>query len=143
MPHSPAALSKADHLGFAASLLCAVHCALFPLALALLPSLGLQSVGWVDLDQAFVVFATVLGTTTLTLGWRRHRAFRAWAVLLPGLLLVWLASFSGLHQHTLGHALVMTLGGTLLAAGHWLNLRLTHAAEANGGSKPCARASAE
>jgi MerC mercury resistance protein len=132
MSHSSAALSKADHLGFKASLLCAVHCALFPLALALLPSLGLQSIGWVDLDQTFVVFATVLGVTTLTLGWRRHRAFRAWAVLLPGLLLVWLASFTGLHQHTFGHALVMTIGGTLLATGHWLNLRLTHAAKANG-----------
>jgi MerC mercury resistance protein len=131
MSHPSAALSKADHLGFTASLLCAVHCALFPLALALLPSLGLQSIGWVDLDQAFVVFATVLGVTTLTLGWRRHRAFSAWAVLLPGLLLVWLASFTGLHQHTFGHALVMTIGGTLLATGHWLNLRLTHAVKAN------------
>ncbi|MEQ1512734.1 MAG: MerC domain-containing protein [Lysobacteraceae bacterium] len=136
MSHPSAALSKADHLGFTASLLCAVHCALFPLALALLPSLGLQSIGWVDLDQAFVVFATVLGVTTLTLGWRRHRAFRAWAVLLPGLLLVWLASFTGLHQHTFGHALVMTIGGTLLATGHWLNLRLTHAVKANGVSTP-------
>jgi hypothetical protein len=135
MAHSPAALSKADHLGFTASLLCAVHCALFPLALALLPSLGLQSVGWIDLDQAFVVFATVLGATTLTLGWRRHRTFRAWALLLPGLLLVWLASFTGLHQHTLGHALVMTMGGALLAASHWLNLRLTHAATLNGVSR--------
>ncbi len=130
MAHSPAALSKADHLGFTASLLCAMHCALFPLALALLPSLGLQSVGWIDLDQAFAVFATVLGATTLTLGWRRHRAFRAWAVLLPGLLLVWLASFTALHQHTYGHTLAMTIGGTLLAASHWLNLRLTHAAKA-------------
>ena len=136
MSHPSAALSKADHLGFTASLLCAVHCALFPLALALLPSLGLQSIGWVDPDQAFVVFATVLGVTTLTLGWRRHRAFRAWAVLLPGLLLVWLASFTGLHQHTFGHALVMTIGGTLLATGHWLNLRLTHAMKANGVSTP-------
>jgi hypothetical protein len=131
MAHSPAVLSKADHLGFAASLLCAVHCALFPLALALLPSLGLQSIGWVDLDQAFVVFATGLGVATLTLGWRRHHAYRAWVVLLPGLLLVWLASFTGLHQHTFGHAVAMTVGGTLLAAGHWLNLRLTHAAELN------------
>jgi hypothetical protein len=136
MAHSPAALSKADHLGFTASLLCAVHCALFPFALALLPSLGLESVGWIDLDQAFVVFATVLGATTLTLGWRRHRAFRVWAVLLPGLLLVWLASFTGLHQHTYGHTLAMTIGGTLLAASHWLNLRLTHAAKAAAVLRP-------
>lgn len=135
MRHSSPALSRADHLGFTASLICSVHCALFPIVLALLPSLGLQSLGWIDLDQAFVVFATLLGTTTLTMGWRRHRAFRAWAVLFPGLLLVWLASFTGLHQHTMGHAFAMTIGGILLAAGHRLNLQLTHAANVDGESQ--------
>lgn len=121
------ALRHADRVGFAASFLCAVHCALLPVALALLPALGLNLGGWIDFDQAFVIFATLLGLTTLSLGYRRHRAFRAWALLLPGLALVWLGAFSPLHDHTLGHAAIMVAGGLLLAAAHLLNLRLTHA----------------
>jgi len=127
MAAQDSALRRADRVGFAASFLCALHCALFPILLALLPAFGLNLGGWIDLDQAFVVFATLLGATTLTLGWRRHRAFRAWILLLPGLALVWAGSFSQLHDHTFGHAVVMTIGGLLLAGAHLLNLRLTHA----------------
>lgn len=123
------ALRKADRIGFAASLLCAVHCALLPLAVALLPTVGLGLGGWVDLDQAFVVFATVLGMATLALGYRRHRAFQAWAFLLPGLALVWAGSFTSLHDsHGLAHAAVMTVGGLALAGAHLMNLRLAHRA---------------
>ncbi|HZH43400.1 MAG TPA: MerC domain-containing protein [Lysobacter sp.] len=127
MPVSPSALRKADRLGFAASVLCALHCAMLPVGLALLPSLGLGLGGWVDFDQAFVVFATLLAATTLTLGWRRHRRFHAWALLAPGLALVWVGAFSPLHNHTLTHVAIMTTGGLLLAAAHLVNLRLTHA----------------
>jgi len=124
------ALHTADRVGFAGSFLCAVHCAVLPLVLALLPAFGLELGGWIDIDQAFVVFATLLGATTLTLGYRRHRVFRAWLWLLPGLGLVWLGAFTRLHNHSLTHALVMTSGGLLLAAAHLINLRLSHAAAA-------------
>ena len=130
MSSQPSALRNADRVGFAASFLCAVHCAVLPLALALLPAFGLKVGGWIDIDQAFVVFATLLGAGTLTLGYRRHRVFRAWLWLLPGLGLVWLGAFTPLHNHGMSHALVMTTGGLLLAAAHLINLRLTHAATA-------------
>lgn len=127
-------LRNADRVGFTASFLCALHCALLPLLLALLPALGLKFGGRVDIDQAFVVFATLLGATTLTLGYRRHRAFHAWALLLPGLALVWAGAFTVLHDHTWVHAAVMATGGLLLAAAHLLNLRLTHALGAGASS---------
>ena len=126
-PSSSQALRRADRLGFAASFLCAIHCALLPLALALLPALGLGVGGWIDFDQGFVVFATLLGLTTLTLGYRRHRGFHAWLLLVPGLALVWAGAFTPLHDHGLAHAAIMTVGGLLLAAAHLVNLRLTHA----------------
>ena len=130
MSAQPSALRAADSVGFAGSFLCAVHCAVLPLVLALLPAFSLKIGGWLDIDQAFVVFATLLGATTLTLGYRRHRVFRAWLWLMPGLGLVWLGAFTRLHNHTLTHAVVMTIGGLLLAAAHFINLRLTHAAAA-------------
>jgi hypothetical protein len=130
MVSSSSGLNHADRVGFAASFLCAIHCALWPWLLALAPAFGLEVGGWVDLDQAFVVFATVLGVSTLTLGWRRHRMFRAWALLVPGLTMVWLGAFGPLHVHDMPHALVMTTGGVLLALAHLLNLRLSHMASA-------------
>ncbi len=128
MHSSGLTLHKADRVGFAASFLCAIHCALWPWLLALAPAFGLEVGGWIDLDQAFVVFATLLGVSTLALGWRRHRGFHAWLLLVPGLTLVWLGAFSPLHDHSMTHAVVMTVGGLLLAAAHMVNLRMTHAA---------------
>lgn len=120
-------LNRADRIGFAASFLCAIHCALLPLALAVLPTLGLSAGGWVDIDQGLTVFITLLGVTTLAIGYRRHRVFRAWMLLLPGLAMVWAGAFTPLHDHGLVHAAVMTVGGLMIAAAHLVNLRLSHA----------------
>ena len=123
---------KADRLGIAGSLLCAVHCALMPLMLSVLPALGVGLTGTVDWDQTFVVFATLLGVATLSLGYRRHRAHHAWMLLLPGLVMVWLGSFTSLHDHSSGHAVMMTCGGLMIAAAHFINLRLNHRADRIG-----------
>jgi hypothetical protein len=119
---------RGDRLGLFGSVLCALHCALLPVLIALLPTLGLGGASLIDFDQAFTVFATLLGLTTLSLGYRRHRAFHAWMVLIPGLALVWWGSFFGLHDHSLAHVGVMVAGGSAIAAAHLINLRLGHAA---------------
>lgn len=120
--------STGDRIGMFGSLLCAVHCAVLPLVIAALPALGLGAMSWIDIDQAFTVFATLLGITTLSYGFRRHRGFRAWFYLLPGLAMIWLASFTPLHNHSLGHVLMMVVGGLSIAAAHMANFRLTHLA---------------
>lgn len=120
-------LSRGDRLGMVASTLCAVHCALLPLLIALLPSLGFGLAGRADLDQAFVLFASLLALTTLSQGYRRHRTFRAWWFLLPGVALLWGGAYTSLHSHGLLHTSLMVAGGLLLGAAHWMNLRLSHA----------------
>ena len=50
-----------DRFGAAGSLLCAVHCALMPMLLALIPSLGLAFFQRDGVELAVVVFVTVLG----------------------------------------------------------------------------------
>ena len=128
--------TSGDRVGMAGSLLCALHCAALPLVVAGLPALGLGALPWVDIDQAFTLFATLLGITTLGFGFRRHRAFHAWLVMVPGLILLWLGSFTALHQHGAGHVAVMVIGGLMVAAAHLVNLRLTHQAARMVGYAP-------
>ena len=125
-PRIAANLSRADRIGLTASLLCALHCALLPLAIVLLPSLGIATALGDSFEEGFVVFATLLGLFTLVSGYRRHRAVRALRLLLPGLAILWLGVlYEPLHHSLWPHALAMTLGGTLVGLAHLANLRLT------------------
>ena len=116
-----------DRVGAAGSLACAAHCALLPLLIAALPSLGLAM--WLSdgLEFGFVLFASLLGAFSLLWGYRRHRALRALGLLLPGLAVLWVAVlYTPLHHSVVPHAVAMTLGGTLVGLGHLVNLRLNH-----------------
>ena len=129
MPHAcarPKASPLLDRLGAAGSLLCALHCALLPLAIAVLPALGIALWSSEVFELGFVIFATLLGVVTLVLGYRRHRVGRALALLLPGLAVLWLGLLAApLHTQTIAHAVTMTLGGTLVGVAHLTNLRLS------------------
>ena len=116
-----------DRLGATGSLVCAVHCALLPLVIALLPSLGIAVWLGEDFEQGFVVFASLLGLFTLVWGYRRHRAVRALGLLLPGLAALWLGVlYAPLHHTLVPHAITMTFGGSLVGLAHLANLRLNH-----------------
>ena len=57
-----------DRLGATGSLLCAIHCALLPLLIALLPSLGIAAWLGEDFERGFVLFASLLGHVHARLG---------------------------------------------------------------------------
>lgn len=119
--------SLLDRFGATGSLVCAVHCALLPLAIAVLPSIGLTFLGSEGFEGAFVGFATLLGVFSVYWGYRRHRAVRALLLLIPGLLTLWLVVlYRPLHEMAVLHAIAMTLGGTLVGMAHIANLRLNH-----------------
>ncbi len=117
---------RGDQIGVVGSVVCALHCAMAPMLASLLPALGLGVFVGSDLDQAFAVFVGLLGVSTLTLGYRRHKAFHAWLLLVPGIALIWAGSFTSIHDHSLTHVSVMVAGGLMVAAAHLTNLRLTH-----------------
>lgn len=122
-----ASLGRADRFGFVASFVCALHCALLPVAIAVLPSLGLAAWLGEGFEEAFVIFASLLGLFTLASGYRHHRAVRALGLLIPGLVVLWVGVlYAPLHQSLLPHALAMTFGGTLVGLAHLANLRLVH-----------------
>jgi hypothetical protein len=114
----------ADRLGAGAAWLCAVHCAAWPLLVALLPALGAWNLA--GLEEGFVVFAGVLGLASLTTGYRRHRIFRAFWFLVPGLVLLMVGAFTDVHGNLVWHAVLMTAGGVLVGVAHVVNLRLSH-----------------
>ncbi|MEP6633257.1 MAG: MerC domain-containing protein [Luteimonas sp.] len=119
--------SLLDRLGATGSLLCAIHCALLPLLIALLPSLGIAVWLGEDFERGFVLFATLLGLSSVVWGYRRHRAVRALGLLLPGLIALWTGVLYGpLHHSLVPHAVVMTFGGTMVGLAHFVNLRLNH-----------------
>jgi len=116
-----------DRIGATGSIVCAIHCALLPIVIAVLPSLGIAVWLGDGFEQAFVLFATLLGLFSVVWGYRRHGAIRALGLLVPGLAALWAGVlYAPLHHALVPHAVAMTLGGTLVGLAHVANLRLNH-----------------
>jgi hypothetical protein len=116
-----------DRLGYGVSFICALHCALIPVAVAAAPSIGASEWLGHGFDLVFAVFATLLALTSLWQGYRKHRAYRALSLLVPGLLVIWAAVlYTPLHKDLITHAVLMTFGGTLIGIAHIINIRLSH-----------------
>ena len=118
----------ADPVGGTGAMLCALHCAALPFVLVALPSLSLGFFATSAFEQAFVVFATVIGASSLWSGYRRHHGRRPFVVLVCGLAAVWTGvTVATVHDNVVAHAVAMSVGGTLIAIAHLLNLRQSHA----------------
>jgi membrane-bound ClpP family serine protease len=117
----------ADRIGATASFLCAIHCAVLPFVLAALPAFGLGFLADHGFERGFIIGASLLALGTVIHGYRRHRVRRALALLLPGLMLLWIGGFvMDAHSTLMWHALFVALGGSCVAAAHLTNLRLVH-----------------
>lgn len=121
----------ADRFGATASFLCAIHCALLPFVIAVLPALGLAFLADHAIERGFVIFACLLAATMLLLGYRRHRRANALLLLLPAVLLLLAGVIVDFEQSAVAHAWLVSTGGSLLALAHLVNLRLSHVHDAN------------
>lgn len=118
--------SRVDRFGALASLLCAVHCALLPVVFGILPALGLGFLADHVFEQMFVSFAIVLASISLLYGLRKHGSYRAFASLVPGIVLLVIGVLVGADHSNIWHAALVSIGGTLIAISHVINMRLTH-----------------
>jgi hypothetical protein len=115
----------ADPIGSTGAMLCALHCAALPFLLVALPTLSLGFFGTSEFEFGFVGFATLLGTTSLWAGFRRHRRRRPPVLMALGLAAVWIGvTVPTVHDDMVAHAVVMSLGGALISVAHLLNFRL-------------------
>lgn len=117
---------RIDRLGAFASMLCAVHCALLPVVFGVLPALGLGFLANHRYEQAFVGFAILLASISLWFGVRNHGSYRAFLFLVPGIILLIVGVLIGVDHADRTHAVVVSIGGTLVALSHLVNLRLNH-----------------
>lgn len=81
-PHLPhRQRNRLDAIGAGLSFACALHCALQPLLLALLPLLGLGVLLDERLETMFLGFSILLAGTSVISGWRHHRQPQALPLL--------------------------------------------------------------
>jgi MerC mercury resistance protein len=113
-----------DAFGMAGSLLCAVHCAVTPAIMSLLPLAGLECLGVETTEYGLVGLSATLGFVSLTMGYRRHRSRRAIGVLSGGLALLALGRITDVcGVESVGVVSAVT-GGCIVAAAHVINRRL-------------------
>lgn len=114
-------MSMWDRIGIGVSVVCAIHCLLFPVVVALLPIVPLagDSYHWVH-----PLFLLLIVPTVFYAARRSHYDRRILIWLLSGLLLVTLGWLGG---HGWGWRWVETvltlLGSVALVRGHWRNYR--------------------
>jgi len=132
VPTSPSAPSPrrfatlVDRVGATASMLCAVHCALLPFVLALLPLIGLEFLAGHTFERIFVGCAAVLACASLVTAYRRHRHPHALFLMVPGIALLCVGIVVNLDVHVLVHTACVVTGGVLVASAHVVNLVLAH-----------------
>ena len=114
----------ADRVGATASFLCAIHCALLPFVLTLLPLLGLGFLAGHRFERGFVMFAATLALLSLVGGYRRHRRPFPLLLALPGLLLLLLGVTWAADISIVLHSAMVTSGGVLVASAHFVNLSI-------------------
>jgi hypothetical protein len=112
-------LPSLDALGAAASAACALHCALIPLAAAVMPYVGLGALDSAAFDRGFAAFAIVFGLVVIGGGYCRHR-MRLLLALFSAAVALLIVGVTVAHTSA-WHAVALALGGSLMAAAHLVN----------------------
>lgn len=126
-PDAKSAGGGLDRAGMVVSCLCALHCAVLPAVVAILPTIGLGLLASEATEMALMGSSAATGAISLGLGFRRHRSGLALIVLGLGLAMLALGRLAeSTGTEILGVAAVVS-GGLAIAGAHLLNLRLCRA----------------
>ncbi|MEY4572751.1 MAG: hypothetical protein RLZ10_1999 [Bacteroidota bacterium] len=108
-----------DALGIAASIACAIHCAVLPLIMSSLPILGINIINNFWFEIFMIVLAMAIGLHSLTHGFKKHH-HRVLPIIVfvigIGLLLV----KQILHQYQLWFLVPAVI---LIVSAHYINYR--------------------
>jgi len=120
-----------DQVGAVASIACAIHCAVIPIAISLSAAGVISIFDNEPVEWGFVLLASVIGTVSAWRGYRKHGNKTVAVVLATAALGLVLATISrhGTDAHHPSHLLawVFPLIGVTIAVAHVVNLRLCRA----------------
>jgi hypothetical protein len=117
-----------DKLGITASTLCALHCAIVPLTLTLLPLWGLGFLANNIAEIGIVTFSLIIGVWSMFSSYKKHHhKLLPIAILITGFITIGLGHLFDID--TL-ESIFVPIGGLTVAFAHYLNMRLikTHPA---------------
>lgn len=110
-----------DALGVTTSVLCAVHCAVLPLAIASLPVFGVNIVHNPGFEFGMIALAAAIGTRALWHGFSRHHQ-RLVPLLLFGAGMIFLIAKQIWHNYELALLPFAVVG---IVTAHVLNYRFS------------------
>lgn len=115
----------ADKTAIGLSFICAVHCLLLPIIIALLPALPLLALEDEWFHRVLLVIVLPVSVFALLSGVRKHKSNSVLIIGVGGLLVLVIAAIAGheLFGET-GERLVTVFGSFLVATSHFRNFRL-------------------
>ncbi len=130
---------KLDLLGFSASTICAVHCALMPFIIVFLPMLGLQFIANPAVEYFFIAASLIIGSFTFKHGYyNHHNKIYPFMIFLSGFIIILTGHFF-FHNHSheaitdhdhavnddLLFLMIAPIGAFIIAISHLVNRRLS------------------
>lgn len=130
---------KLDLIGFSASALCAIHCALMPFLLIALPLIGFGFVTNPIFEFSFIFVSLIIGTFTFKHGFlNHHKKFYPIGLFITGFLIIVLSHFLlSPHSHEINlnsvslfsednlNWIFAPAGAFLIAVSHFINRKLS------------------
>lgn len=108
-----------DALGIAASVACAIHCALLPLVLTSLPILGVNIINNIWFEVSMILIALFIGIYSLRHGFKKHHHNKLPVIIFSvGIALLILKQI--LHAQQMWFLIPAVI---LIVSAHYLNYR--------------------
>lgn len=112
-----------DRFGMLASCACAVHCAVVPILLGVLPLVGVAWLGDERIELFMLGVAIIIGSVSLLPAYSRHHHRRLPLITFTaGVVLIILAHLA-VDEATASHTVLVVAGGLIISIAHFLNRR--------------------
>jgi len=109
-----------DAFGIAASVACAIHCAVLPLILSSLPLFGINIIEHQGFEFLMITLAFAVGVYSLYHGRKKHHhSYYPMVLFAAGISLLFIKSM--LHSHSL---MLLLPAVSLVVSAHYLNYKL-------------------
>ena len=127
-------------IGFSASTICAIHCALMPFLILFLPLIGMEFISDPLFEYLFIGISVVIGTFTFRHGYfNHHKSIFPFLLFLLGLTIIFGGHYlihdhsaSDIHQlqseniHSVNVDLIIApFGAILIGVSHYINRKLS------------------